>query len=226
VSKFFRTKIAKKQLLLASLTITALIFLLSYCGGGGGGGYGGGGVTPTYSISGTVTLNSTGQPGVTMTLSGAGSATTTTGANGNYTFSGLANGSYTITPSLANFTFTPTSSPQTVSGANITGVNFTAASALTVQLVACPGSGTTDVTIQDFSFNPSTVTVLANSIVKWTNNGSTTHTVTSTTVPANGTFDSSNVSPGTSVCFKFTVAGTYHYECSIHTIMTGTVTVQ
>jgi plastocyanin len=45
-------------------------------------------------------------------------------------------------------------------------------------------------------------------------------------VPANGTFDSSNVSPGTSVCFKFTVAGTYNYHCSIHSSMTGTVTVQ
>lgn len=184
-------------------------------------------VGATFSISGTVTSGGTGLAGVTMTLSGAGSGTTTTDASGNYTFSSLANGSYTITPGLTGFTFTPTSSPQTVSSADITGVTFTAAAVVVnVQLVACPGSGTTDATIQNFAFSPGTLTISANTIVKWTNNDSTTHTVTSTTVPANGSFDSGNITPGTSVCFKFTVAGTYQYHCSIHTFMLGTVTVQ
>ena len=59
-----------------------------------------------------------------MTLSGAKSGTTITDASGNYTFTGLDNGSYTITPSRTGFTFSPTSSPQTVSGANITGRQF------------------------------------------------------------------------------------------------------
>ncbi len=97
----------------------------------------------------------------------------------------------------------------------------------TVQLVACPGTGTADVTIQDFSFSPQSITAAVNSIVKWTNNGPSTHTVTGTTVPANGAFDSSHVSAGTSVCFKFTAAGTYNYHCSIHpSLMTGSVTIQ
>ncbi|HKP73776.1 MAG TPA: carboxypeptidase regulatory-like domain-containing protein, partial [Pyrinomonadaceae bacterium] len=48
--------------------------------------------------------------GVTVTLSGSQPATTTTNANGNYSFSDLpAGGTYTVTPSLANFTFTPAS---------------------------------------------------------------------------------------------------------------------
>ncbi len=192
----------------------------------GGGGYGGGGGSPTYSITGTVTSNGTGLAGVTMTLSGAGSATTTTDSNGNFTFSTLSNGNYIVTPSKTGFTFAPINSPQTVNNANITGVNFTATSALTVKLVACPGSGTTPVTIQDFNFSPSSVTVSANAIVQWTNNGPSTHHVVSTTVPVNGSFDSSDMIPGTSVCFQFTTAGTYNYHCSIHTIMTGTVTVQ
>jgi hypothetical protein len=51
-----------------------------------------------------------------------------------------------------------------------------------------------------------------------------THTVTSTTVPANGAFDSS-VSAGASICLKFTSAGSYSYHCSIHPSMTGAVTV-
>src|SRR4030066_698503 len=80
----------------------------------------------THSISGQVTSTGSGLSGVTMALSGASSATTITDASGNYTFTGLANGSYTITPSRTGFTFSPTSSPQTVSGADITAVNFTA----------------------------------------------------------------------------------------------------
>jgi plastocyanin len=181
---------------------------------------------PTFSISGTVTSSGTGLAGVTMTLSGADSATTTTDANGNYVFSGLVSGSYTVTPSKTDFTFVPVDSTQAVNSADITGVVFTATSVLTVQSVACPGSGTTDVSIQNFAFNPTTVTVSANSIVRWTNNDATTHTVTSTTVPTNGAFDSSGVSPGSSVCFQFTATGTYNYHCSIHTSMLGTVTVQ
>ena len=80
---------------------------------------------PHPFMIGSVTVSS-GLSGVTMTLSGAGSATTTTDASGNYTFAGLANGSYTVTPARTGFTFSPTSSPRTVSGANITAVNFTA----------------------------------------------------------------------------------------------------
>jgi len=78
---------------------------------------------PTYSISGTVSGAVT--SGVTMNLTGAKTASTTTGTGGSYTFSGLANGSYTVTPSLSGYTFSPTSTPVTVSGANQTGINFT-----------------------------------------------------------------------------------------------------
>jgi plastocyanin len=224
--KGIQNGINKKVLLSALVAVSFAAFLLSYCGGGGGG-YGGGGGVTTYRITGTVTLNGTGLNGVTMTLGGAGSAVATTAADGTYTLSGLSNGSYTITPSLSGFTFSPTSSSQTVAGTNITGVDFVATSVQTVQLVACPGSGTTDVSIVDFAFNPSSITIPANTIVKWTNNGQSTHTVTSTTVPTNGDFDSSNIFSGSSVCFKFTTAGSYNYHCTIHpTLMSGVVTVQ
>ncbi|MGC8724815.1 MAG: carboxypeptidase regulatory-like domain-containing protein, partial [Acidobacteriota bacterium] len=78
----------------------------------------------TYSLSGTVTQGGSGLAGVTVALSGAASATTTTGSGGAYTFTGLANGSYTVTPSLSGYVFTPASASETVSGANVTGVNF------------------------------------------------------------------------------------------------------
>ena len=80
----------------------------------------------TFSISGTISPVAGGS-GATVTLSGAAGATTTANSSGNFSFSGLANGTYTITPSLAGYTFSPTSLSVTVSGANITtGLNFTA----------------------------------------------------------------------------------------------------
>jgi len=79
----------------------------------------------TFSISGTVTGGI--QAGVTMTLSGDISAiTTTTDSSGNYTFSLLSNGSYIVEPSLSNYTFSPASTQVTISGADVTGVNFVA----------------------------------------------------------------------------------------------------
>jgi hypothetical protein len=79
---------------------------------------------PTYSISGSV--SGLVKAGVTLTLSGANTGTTTTISDGSYSFTGLANGSYTITPSLAGgYVFTPASLDVTVSGANVTGKNFT-----------------------------------------------------------------------------------------------------
>lgn len=105
--------------------LTSVFLILHGCGGGGDGG-GGGPIAVTYGISGQATLAGAGLSGVTMALSGVSSGNAITDASGNYTFTGLDNGSYTITPSKTGFTFSPTSSPQTVSGANITGVNFIA----------------------------------------------------------------------------------------------------
>jgi hypothetical protein len=74
--------------------------------------------TATYSISG-----SAGTTGATLT---AGSATATSDASNNYTLTGLANGTYTVTPSKSGCTFSPASTSVSVSGANVTGINFTA----------------------------------------------------------------------------------------------------
>jgi len=88
-----------------------------------------------YSISGTVTSGGSGLSGATMTLSGTASAMTTTNSSGSYTFTGLTNGTYTITPSKTGYTFSPTSITVTISGANLTGQNFTASCAyLSVRL--------------------------------------------------------------------------------------------
>ena len=65
--------------------------------------------------------------GATVAYSGTSSGSVTADSFGNYILPNLVNGSYTITPSLAGYTFSPSSSSQTMSGTNITGVNFTAA---------------------------------------------------------------------------------------------------
>jgi plastocyanin len=183
----------------------------------------------TYSISGNVVSGNPapfpGVIGVTMTLSGATSATTITGVSGSYAFTGLENGSYTITPTSTGLIFGPASSTQTVSGADITGANFLAFGLPAPQVITCPPSGTTNVTIQDFSFTPTNVVISANGIVKWTNNG-TTHTVTSgtSTVPI-GLFDTGIIGTGETACIQFPRTGIFVYSCTIHPDMIGGVVV-
>ena len=77
----------------------------------------------TYSISGTITYNGSGLSGVTVM---AGSASATTASSGAYTITGVTDGTYTVLPTLAGYAFTPASASETVNGANVTGVNFTA----------------------------------------------------------------------------------------------------
>jgi LPXTG-motif cell wall-anchored protein len=78
------------------------------------------------------------------------------------------------------------------------------------------------VSIENFSFNPSEITVKKGTEVTWTNNDSTTHTVTSDT----NAFQSGDITPGSTYKFTFSQTGTFSYHCSIHTTMTGKVIVQ
>ena len=91
---------------------------------------GGDGATPptTYSITGTVSGGV--DENVTITLSGAESNVTTTDTSGNFSFSGLDNGSYILTPSLANYTFSPASISLSINSAGSSGNNFTSIGSL------------------------------------------------------------------------------------------------
>ena len=79
----------------------------------------------------------------------------------------------------------------------------------------------TAVTIKDFAFNPSTLEVKAGTTVTWTNQDTTTHTVTGD----HGEFDSGNLAQGKSFIHAFDQPGTYPYHCSIHPSMMATITV-
>lgn len=82
----------------------------------------------TYTITGTITVNA-GLAGVSVAATGGHSQTVTTNAAGEYTLTGVVDGAtnIVITPTLAGYTFSPTS--RTIGGpvtANVTDQDFTA----------------------------------------------------------------------------------------------------
>lgn len=79
------------------------------------------------------------------------------------------------------------------------------------------------VSIINFAFSPAAITVKKGTTVTWTNNDSANHTVTETDSLSGP--KSSSLVTGQSYTFMFTTAGSYHYNCSIHPNMVGTVTV-
>ncbi len=79
------------------------------------------------SISGRVTYNGAGLPGISVQLSGYSTAYATTDENGEYEFDDL-NGdqAYVVSPSSAVFLFTPESTGIEPDGSSVTDVNFEA----------------------------------------------------------------------------------------------------
>ncbi|HVS58377.1 MAG TPA: cupredoxin family copper-binding protein [Candidatus Saccharimonadales bacterium] len=82
---------------------------------------------------------------------------------------------------------------------------------------------TDKVSIQNFAFSPASITVKKGTTVTWTNSDSVTHTVTEKDAQTGP--NSGDLAPGESYSFTFNKVGTYHYHCTIHTEMLGTVTV-
>lgn len=79
-----------------------------------------------------------------------------------------------------------------------------------------------DVSIANFAFSPAALTIAVGDTVNWTNNQNVTHTVTSDS----GSELSGNLAPGAQYLHIFSAAGSFPYHCTIHTYMTGSVTVQ
>jgi plastocyanin len=83
---------------------------------------------------------------------------------------------------------------------------------------------TAEVKIDNFSFGPAALTVVAGTTVTWINRDDIPHTVVSTDDPK--TFKSKVLDTDEKFSFTFSKAGTYPYFCSIHPKMTGKVVVQ
>lgn len=78
------------------------------------------------------------------------------------------------------------------------------------------------ISIANFSFTPSTVTIARGCSVAWTQTSTTKHTSTSDTV----LWDSGQLSQGQIFTRQFNTAGTFTYHCSFHPgTMAGTVIV-
>lgn len=82
------------------------------------------GTLTVFMVSGKVTDNYD-NPVVDVIISDGVGHTTVTDINGNYNISGLSGGTYTLTPSRAQFTFTPNNRIVALSDVNIVGQNFT-----------------------------------------------------------------------------------------------------
>lgn len=144
------------------------------CGGGGG--------SPSpvaYSISGTVTPSLSGVKITAVNAVTLTAISSTTSAGGTYTISGLANGNYTVTPSLTGYSFSPTGTAVSVSGANITGTNFTATAALTYSISgSVSGAVTGGVTITLSGINNGTTVTGASGTYNFSGLVSGNYTVT------------------------------------------------
>ena len=85
-------------------------------------------------------------------------------------------------------------------------------------------SETRDVTIDNYTFSPGTLTVRVGTTVTWTNRDFDVHTVTADDTPP--TFKSAGLDTDDTFSFTFNKAGTYAYHCSLHSHMTGKIFVQ
>jgi len=77
------------------------------------------------------------------------------------------------------------------------------------------------IAIQNYAFNPSTLTIPKGVTVTWKNYDPVQHTVTSNS----GIFSSPLLSTGDTYTYQFNNTGSFSYHCSIHTYMTGTIVV-
>jgi plastocyanin len=82
--------------------------------------------------------------------------------------------------------------------------------------------GDVQVVIKDFMFHPTNVTIKAGATMTWVNRDEEPHTVTSDT----GLFRSGALDTNDTFVFKFDKPGTYHFLCSIHPQMVGTIVVE
>ncbi|HEV7611297.1 MAG TPA: cupredoxin domain-containing protein [Steroidobacteraceae bacterium] len=82
--------------------------------------------------------------------------------------------------------------------------------------------GPARISMKDFMFSPVPLTVSAGSTVTWTNLDDEPHTAVSDT----GLFRSGAMDTNETFSFKFDTPGTYHFTCSIHPRMVGTIIVR
>jgi plastocyanin len=89
---------------------------------------------------------------------------------------------------------------------------------------SAPGATEKQVVIDNFSFDPPTLTVPVGTKVTWTNRDDVPHTATSTAKPKS--FDSKTLDTDGKFSHVFTAPGSYEYFCAVHPKMTGKIIVK
>ena len=96
------------------------------------------------------------------------------------------------------------------------------AAAMAAIWAASQAAAPNSIEVKDFMFMPTTLTVNAGAAVSWVNRDDEPHTVVSDT----GLFRSGALDTDERFSFKFDKPGTYHFTCSIHPRMVGTIVVK
>lgn len=89
-------------------------------------------------------------------------------------------------------------------------------------------AATVDVSITSGGFSPSSVGITAGDVVRWTNNDSVTHNVSSDPHPTHTNYTAlnlGNIAPSATLTLLFPTAGTYGYHDHLDTSLTGNVVV-
>jgi plastocyanin len=79
-----------------------------------------------------------------------------------------------------------------------------------------------EVSVDNFTFGPETITVAANSTVTWVNHDDVPHVIAST----DGLFRSKALDTDDKYSFTFAKPGTYQYFCTVHPKMVGKIIVR
>ena len=80
------------------------------------------------------------------------------------------------------------------------------------------------ITIDNFTYDPRSMTIAAGTKVIWLNRDDVPHTATSTAKPR--AFDSGTLDTDETFAHIFSTPGTYEYYCALHPKMTATIIVK
>jgi plastocyanin len=128
-----------------------------------------------------------------------------------------------VTDQLAAEQAAPDPSPAAAASASVAPAQPAPSSASSsVTVSRAKASSTRSVSIVDFAFDPTAVTVKVGDTVQWINNGTAEE---GHNVVDEDFFQSQTLHTGDSFGFTFDIAGTYNYVCTLHPKMTGTVEV-
>lgn len=104
-------------------------------------------------------------------------------------------------------------------------LNFVLILMLAISAVAVVGRTTTnpnEIVIENFSFEPATLTVKVGTTVTWVNRDDEPHTATAT----DKRFNSKTLDNGDRFSQEFNAPGVYNYYCALHPKMTGKIIVK